>query len=530
MRRIASWCLGIGGLALVLSGVAWVLFDHTVTYAQDQGRYIGASECRDCHRDMVRAHQSSRHALALQSPGRRFEAVLADFSTGEDLRTIRFPGEDMERTFTAEDIAFVIGAGRYVQRYLFEVGRNEYQVLPVEWNTVEGRWQPYPLAENWPDPAFDWTTNCAGCHTTGLNPERGRWVDAGVQCETCHGPGSQHADAAGRARRNPTDEQLARLRETIVSGADAQLCGQCHSQGLASDNLHRFPTAYQPGGDLLAEFILAAPDQTAFWWPTGHARESNMQYNEWLTAGHASALTSLKGSQNVDDTCLSCHSGDYRYTQALIAAHEAGTRRGSAPDALTPETAQMGVTCITCHNPHGQNTADFNLTAEPYALCVSCHSSQNTPQLHHPVQEMYEGHRVIPNVLPVASSHFTDENGPNCVTCHMARVPVSSYTLASHSLSPVMPGAAADVEGLTDSCTVCHQDQVDALTMQKLIDDVQKDTRARLDTARAALTEITPDWVQTALTFVEGDGSLGIHNYAYTDRLLDAVEAELGLE
>jgi hypothetical protein len=31
------------------------------------------------------------------------------------------------------------------------------------------------------------------------------------------------------------------------------------------------------------------------------------------------------------------------------------------------------------------------------------------------------------------------------------------------------------------------------------------------------------------LDFVDGDSSLGIHNYFYTDALLDAVEAELGL-
>ncbi|HEX3050816.1 MAG TPA: hypothetical protein VHP83_09200 [Aggregatilineaceae bacterium] len=44
------------------------------------------------------------------------------------------------------------------------------------------------------------------------------------------------------------------------------------------------------------------------------------------------------------------------------------------------------------------------------------------------------------------------------------------------------------------------------------------------------MNDDSPDWVVTVLDFVDGDGSLGVHNYTYTDRLLDAVEAELGLE
>lgn len=69
---------------------------------------------------------------------------------------------------------YVIGAGKYVQRYLYEVDRRVYAVLPAEWDVAAGVWRPYLLAETWPDPAYDFTTNCAGCHVTGLDVERGR--------------------------------------------------------------------------------------------------------------------------------------------------------------------------------------------------------------------------------------------------------------------------------------------------------------------------------------------------------------------
>jgi len=62
-----------------------------------------------------------------------------------------------------------------------------------------------------------------------------------------------------------------------------------------------------------------------------------------------------------------------------------------------------------------------------------------------------------------------------------------------------------------------------------LIAAIQTSTQARLETARAAVTDSTPAWVTQALDFVEGDGSLGVHNYTYADALLDAVYEELGL-
>ncbi len=529
MRRLKFMVALVTGTLLIILGLA---FSGEFVQAQDRSsaEYAGTRECGSCHASTVRALRDSRHALALQDVGRDKQAILGDFSRDDDVRMIQFPGEDSARPVTADDIAYTVGAGRYVQRYLYEIERNVYAVLPVEWNVSEGRWQPYQLAEAWPDPAYDWGLNCAGCHTTGLDITTGRWKDDGVQCETCHGPGDDHAKVASRAGRRPNAEELVEIRQSIASGTDAQLCGQCHSRGQAIDGLHAFPTAYLPGQtDLLDAFALVGDDDPSLWWPTGQARGNNMQFNEWLQGGHSQALLTLQESDYQEESCLTCHSADQAYRQRVIAAHEAGDRRGDAPEPLTLAEAQSGITCISCHNPHLKTPADFNLVDEPYTLCVSCHSSASSDNLHHPVREMYEGVTIIPGIEGRPTSHFTQEGGPTCTTCHMARVPVETYTLASHSMRPVMPGATIDVEGLVDSCTTCHEQQVTAELMQRLIDDVQFDTQVRLDAARQAVSDSSADWVKLALDFVEGDGSRGIHNYAYADALLDAVEAELGL-
>jgi formate-dependent nitrite reductase cytochrome c552 subunit len=142
---------------------------------------------------------------------------------------------------------------------------------------------------------------------------------------------------------------------------------------------------------------------------------------------------------------------------------------------------------------------------------------------------MYEGKALVDGIEPVPGAHFVTDNSPDCLTCHMPIIPTVEGERVSHSNGMVMPGETLNVEALTDTCSLCHEEQVSPELLQKLIDDIQADTRARLDAARALITDATPAWVGQALDAVEQDRSLGIHNHAYADALLEKAEAELGL-
>jgi hypothetical protein len=553
-KRRATYLLMVGAGTLCLLAGLILLFGQITTPVLAQAdaeatpdatpaagtlaaEYVGSRECFSCHRGDVRdVHETSPHALALQQVSENGATILADLS-GNSAPEIQFPGEDAPRKLTEDDIAYVIGAGRKVQRYLYDPGDEQYLVLPYEWDTVEQVWKPYSPGHPWPDPSYDWKTNCVGCHTSGLDKDTGEWSESGVQCEACHGPGSAHIDAADEAGRRPSEEETLAIRAAIYISPDAQMCGQCHGSGVSTvDNLP-YASAYLPGANLLDTYELVAPDDSAHWWPTGHAKQVNMQFNEWVNNAHSSALDVLKQSEYpADDTCLTCHSADAAFAQRQAELYDLGDLGDPAPAAVTLENAQFGVTCIACHAPHKANEDGERVKYQTgiediYGLCTQCHSNQNVNFVHHPAQEMFEGQQIVPNVQAVPSSHFTEENGPRCTTCHMAGVlTTDQLSISSHSLQPVLPGPAANVEGLQDSCLTCHKRQVNALQMQQLVDDVQADTRSRLDAIKAAMQDITADWAKNALAFVEGDGSLGIHNYAYTDALLDAVEAEVGLD
>lgn len=530
MRRIIR-------LVVIMLGVGF-LYIATPSRAQDDAEpeFIGSRLCFGCHRDVGPAHLESRHALTLSAVADE-GAVLGDFAQTSEALIVQLPGEDEPRALTLDDIAYAVGTGRNVQRYLVAVegeaaegeeAATEYLVLPVEWNVRTGQWQPYILAGEWPAPEYDWENQCAACHVTGFTVEAGAWLEDGVQCETCHGPGSDHL-AVVRSR----DAKPEAISASIVLSPDSAICGQCHSQGESADG-HPYPVDYVAGDDLLAEggFTLVPPDDTAHWWPSGHARQKYMQFNEWLNSTHASSLEGLRSSERADDACLVCHSVDYVWGRVPDGA--GASEEGEAPASVTVANAAHGVECVSCHVIHPEDGEaaglDFMLSAEPYAMCVECHQDTDvTGVIHAPVKEMYEGETLIEGIEGVPSAHFVAAGGPTCVTCHMPRIPVDAGTRGSHAFHPVMPGAALDVETLQDSCSICHADQVDAAGLQRLIDDIQADTRARLETARAAVTDDSAGWIDAALRFVEGDGSLGVHNYVYTDRVLDRVESELGL-
>ncbi len=540
MRRIDPRLLILLGLTLFFAG-ALLVADSRPGLAQQGGTeeadYIGADECASCHRNLAREHTNTLHARALKDVSKSKTAITADFKLGEQERTIVFPDEKEPRPFTEKDIYYLIGGSRYVERFVYRIERGKFAVLPAEWDVQKQQWQPYGSAENWlTDPALNFVTSCAGCHVTDLNAERGRWGDDGVQCEACHGPGSIHAEIASDARTNPSPEELAALRAAIKLTPDAQVCGQCHSQGKNETASSPYPVGYRPGADLLdpAVFTLIKNDDPAHWWLTGHGKSNNMQFNEWLQSRHAKALNTLQSSDKAKPECLQCHSADYRLTNLLIAKHDKGDRMGDVPTLPGVSAAQFGVTCLSCHDPHGGAGRDFLLAeADAYTLCTTCHrATEVTEGLHHPVKEMFEGVSVVADIAGTASVHFSEAEGPRCQTCHVPRVPMDGINLASHALKPVLPGKT---EGqLPDSCSGCHSD-LSPTDLQALIDDIQARVQGRITLAQTRLSIITlpadgsAESIQyqkavEALAFVLNDGSRGIHNYAYADALLSETE------
>lgn len=334
-----------------------------------------------------------------------------------------------------------------------------------------------------------------------------------VQCENCHGAGSDHVSSLNKA--------------DITVSFDAATCGSCH-------NGEHHPT-----------------------------------YDEWSSSAHNNTDAYQAGISS----CQGCHEGvaaAIRLSGDLTTFYNGGAV--GRPD--TSERALAPISCPVCHNPHdGTNDHQLRTVADVILveanaespvitdggngkLCMQCHHARRSADTQleegyahfgphgNPQADMlaassgYEG--VAETGFPWAEpTHLYIENG--CVTCHI------------HEHEYAGPGEPAvtghDYEPTVEACAKCHgtisdfdeimaRDDFDGDgTVEGLHDEVKgllhlleealvadgldttgTDMEGALgDTARSTYKQRQAgyNWV-----FVEEDKSHGIHNPDYAIQLL----------
>ena len=208
---------------------------------------------------------------------------------------------------------------------------------------------------------------CFPCHSAGYGSPSG-FVDvqttphlANVQCENCHGPGSNHA----------ADPEEVRIEIDL----DASLCGACHQSchGLCGEDHHP-------------------------------------QFEQWYTSKHSTALSDLSSDPEAQDDCLRCHSTDYRLAPA-----------GDKPTLLT---ALYDIECVACHGPHGSENVG-QLRLPPMFLCADCHTAEGAVPTEEPQQPQVEmlhgsgGYALDTSPLDGPYTEHWWGIPDECVTCHM---------------------------------------------------------------------------------------------------------------
>ncbi|MDY0060258.1 MAG: carboxypeptidase regulatory-like domain-containing protein [Myxococcota bacterium] len=418
------------------------------------GEFVGSARCRECHEPGHDRWQASGHARALlpvdQGPARaslrELGIVEVDLGAGRTA-VLRGATEDVTVVLPekgAEPVVLPVvawlGSGTRGQVPLAEVD-GELFALPVAFTRLLGGWTARE-PEAWydagaspraPHPAAAVALGCAGCHATGLelftassgraatrsaNPgEPGRWVEPGVGCESCHGPGGAHAAYHDEAPEgspswgilNPADLDLERR---------ADVCARCHARGTAT-------------GTVAGEHP---------WFPFGPAGFPA----PW------ESLASYWTESAVDWPGLAVSRGNHQ--QALDLRRGGHGRNG-----------QYVLGCADCHDPHGPVSAglpaQLRLPVVDNTLCLQCHGRQRFAGPQSPA--LHGAHRTF------------DPGGQGsgrCVGCHMPRTSTnlgwSARTwrgeLADHSLrvNPPLasrPGTDAHPGAqIPSACLTCH--------------------------------------------------------------------------
>jgi DmsE family decaheme c-type cytochrome len=202
-------------------------------------------------------------------------------------------------------------------------------------------------------PTFVGSETCKGCHegqwTAFMKNAHyraevdGKVVADQVGCESCHGPGSLHAEAGGD-RSNPGFASIRNFKTASAEEASAA-CVQCHKSG-----------------------------EQLNWDHSAHARNdvSCVKCHSIHHAKNEGAGPMLTAT-DVNKLCITCHT-DKR--TALARSGHMPIREGS-------------MNCASCHNPHGAPSKNMIRAASTNDLCYQCHADKRGPMLweHAPVRE-----------------------------------------------------------------------------------------------------------------------------------------------
>ncbi len=473
--------------------------------ATEVATYVGSEKCSTCHSDKFKSWQETMHPKMIQDATAE-GVIIGDFEN--------IPEEfaDVKDVMDPEKVVYTIGS-KWKQRYLVEGEDGNHYILPLQWNTAKEQWQPYHK-DDWNDPSRAWEKKCAGCHTTGFDPTSLEFVEPGVGCESCHGPGSLHAKSGDKSK--------------IVRTIDTDVCASCHNRGKAPSG-EGYPVGFKPGDELTEEHYVSVTVGDKNVWDNGWAKGHHQQYLDWLLSGHAEALEGLKKNDHATDTCLNCHSADYRL----------------APEDAKPTLAEVtkSVNCNVCHVTHGPGVDEPQLRMAREETCTTCHNAggEITPgeAVHHPQAEMQAGTGGL-EVAAMPSIHAAA--GVTCVDCHMTKVAktINKWDISNHVFGVVTPAEAAKYEGMPDSCTTCHKDskpeerQAVLDAWQSEIEKTLAELEPILEEAKAKVDAGVSDEVKglyevafTNVSYVKADASLGAHNYQYAKKLLEVAREKL---
>ncbi len=86
------------------------------------------------------------------------------------------------------------------------------------------------------------SAECLRCHVTAYDvaakaPHKAIAVEDGVQCESCHGPGSEHL-AFGK--KNMTNKDIAADVDRLIVRPDATACVKCHNEESPAWNTEKY--------------------------------------------------------------------------------------------------------------------------------------------------------------------------------------------------------------------------------------------------------------------------------------------------
>jgi predicted CXXCH cytochrome family protein len=257
--------------------------------------------------------------------------------------------------------------------------------------------------------ATNYQQNCAICHTSQLraNPtsadpmQHATYLEPGVDCEMCHGPGARHARLAAKgtldhadAAEPPFDFRRADHRDGV------RVCAQCHEQSAVREIGAQGEMNYSTAGTYIPQSRMRSFDafsRRAFY-KDGRFRETT-----FIVEAFTRSACYRRGTAQCA-SCHSPHSGDFEHNPTSL-------KHISNPNEM----------CLGCHAEYWNQIAEHSrhLAGSEASRCVTCHM----PRIVNAVLFQARSHQIE---IPTAdlTERFGQEESPNvCLTCHAEKTP-----------------------------------------------------------------------------------------------------------
>ena len=391
--------------------------------------YVGDAKCQGCHAKEYALWQGSDHYRAMLPANDT--TVLGDFNNTSytaDGVTSRFFRRDGKYYINTEgpdgknqdfEVLYTFGH-RPLQQYLVAFPKGMMQVPRVSWDVNKKRWFHQYADQNinhkdwlhWTGGGQNWNTMCASCHSTDLKKNYFPGADSfhttyaaiNVSCESCHGPGSKHAEfmEKGYKKGEPVANTFLYPVDT-PNLAQVNSCAPCHARKADIG-----PQAFQRG-ELLDYHIPEIPS-TEFFHADGQVDDEDYIYTSFLQ--------SKMFHRGVKCTnCHEPHSGQMLYTasQTCLQCHEKkyDAFEHHKHDMAKANVAQQ-VTCVSCHMPgkfymgndyrHDHSfrvpRPDLSVKYGTPNACANCHKDKG---------DKWSADAVVKWYGPNRAYHFSDD-------------------------------------------------------------------------------------------------------------------------
>jgi len=392
----ALWLIGPGGSQVIAA--------EKISTAKSTG-YAGSGSCRECHERFYQLWSTSMHGLAMQPWSTSFArdnltphsgdiaigkaTYRADIHEGVVIET--------DRTGTRKfKIDHVLG-GKNVYYFLTPLNRGRLQTLPVAYDVNKKEWfdtaasgiRHFPGGErgesvDWREYPYTFNTGCYNCHVSQLSTNydlktdtyHTAWTEPGINCETCHGPATEHNRIA---KATPKGQPLPELRiistKTMTKTQRNDLCSGCHAKASP------LTLEYGPEDRFYDHFDLIALEDPDYY-PDGRDLGENYTLTSWT-------MSPCVKSGNLD--CMHCHtsSGRYRFkmdnfNNACLPCHEDKVTHSEAHTHHTK--GSDGDKCISCHMPMTtfarMNRSDHSMLP-PTPAATAAYQSPNACNICH---------------------------------------------------------------------------------------------------------------------------------------------------